>query len=91
MGLMESLGRIRAKNPRLAAQIESRGYCVTQEFLPILSKEFPDMWLLVRCGMGRFKVQAQDCEHFTKIILEHFKLSEHSQDRDYVRDVSIPA
>ena len=54
--------------------------------------------LLVRCGNGRFLAPAQDVEHFSKIIAEHYELTNTVilqdgawPERDYIRDISIPA
>ncbi len=47
--------------------------------------------LLVRCGSGRFLAPAQDVGHFIAIIETHGATPANDPNRDYIRDVSLPA
>jgi len=81
--MFAKLAKLRQAYPQMADAIMNEGGFITDLQLTELVKASPKLLLLVRCGAGRFLVNADSVKHFCDIIGR--------EGSDYVRDVSIPS
>jgi hypothetical protein len=82
MTLDQTMRKIHSADPKLANELEKRGYFLSDTMIPTLKAIDRLMLVLVRCGGGRFLCPVQDVNHFVGII--------ERENSDYVRDVSLP-